>query len=118
MKNGEIRNFPGTYEEYLYAVSLEAGIPQDKQDEVVTEAANKKERYEKRKELLRTVQKLEKQLEDLEKEREGIMKSILTDPTKIDIERDRRLQTLMTIIAHTESEWMKAQEELQKIEER
>lgn len=118
VKNGEIRNFPGTYEEYLYAVSLEAGIPQDKQDEVVTEAANKKERYEKRKEWLRTVQKLEKQLEDLEKEREAIMKSIVTDPTKIDIERDRRLQTLMTIIAHTESEWLKAQEALQKIEER
>ncbi len=118
VKNGEIRNFPGTYEEYLYAVSLEAGIPQDKQDEVVTEAANKKERYEKRKELLRTVQKLEKQLEDLEQERENIMKSILTDPTKIDVERDRRLQTLMTILSHTESEWLKAQEELQKIEER
>lgn len=118
VKGGEIRNFPGTYEEYLYAVSLEAGIPQDKQDDVVTEAANKKERYEKRKEWLRTVQKLEKQLEDLEKEREAIMKSIVTDPTKIDIERDRRLQTLMTILSHTESEWLKAQEELQKIEER
>ncbi len=118
VKNGEIRNFPGTYEEYLYAVSLEAGIPQDKQDEVVTEAANKKERHEKRKELLRTIQKLEKQLEDLEQERENIMKSILTNPTKIDVERDRRLQTLMTILSHTESEWLKAQEELQKIEER
>ncbi len=118
VKNGEIRNFPGTYEEYLYAVSLEAGIPQEKQDEVVTEAANRKERHKKRKELLRTIQKLEKQLEDLEHERENIMKSILTDPTKIDVERDRRLQTLMTILSHTESEWLKAQEDLQKIEER
>ena len=46
------------------------------------------------------------------------MKSILTDPTKIDVERDRRLQTLATIITHTESEWLKTQEEVQKIEER
>lgn len=119
VKEKAIRNFPGTYEEYLYALSLEAGIPQEKQDDdVITETVNKKERHEKRKELLRNVQKLEKQLEDLELEREKLMKSILTDPTKIDVERDRRLQTLATIITHTESEWLKTQEEVQKIEER
>ncbi|MCA9390712.1 MAG: ABC-F family ATP-binding cassette domain-containing protein [Candidatus Magasanikbacteria bacterium] len=119
VKDKAIRNFPGTYEEYLYALSLEAGIPQEKQDDdVITETVNKKERHEKRKELLRNVQKLEKQLEDLELEREILMKSILTDPTKIDVERDRRLQTLATIITHTESEWLKTQEEVQKIEER
>ena len=42
----------------------------------------------------------------------------LTGKVETDVERDRRLQTLMTILSHTESEWLKAQEDLQKIEER
>lgn len=112
VKGGEIRHFPGTYEEYLYMVSQESGIPLDKQSEDMQEVVNKKEKHEKRRELQRLVQKLEKQLDEIEKEREQIMKSITSDPTKVNVERDRRLQTVLTMISHTESEWMKTQEEL------
>lgn len=117
VREGMIRNFPGTYEEYLYALSQESGIPTDKQDEAIQEVANKKERHEKRREWQRAAIKLEKQLEELEKEREQIMKAILSDPTKINVERDRRLQTVITMISYTEDEWMKTQEEIKKLEE-
>lgn len=119
VRDGTVRNYPGTYEEYVYDVAKEEGVV-SKEDQLARQAerargASKTERYEKQKELKRAISKVEKQLDALEEERSGIMKLFTQDPAQFDLERTKRLSTLETMIQHSEAEWERLQTELAKI---
>ncbi|KAA0206060.1 ABC transporter ATP-binding protein [Candidatus Uhrbacteria bacterium] len=119
VRDGTVRNYPGTYEEYVYDVAKEEGVvskeDQLAQQEARVRGASKTERYEKQKELKRAISKVEKQLDALEDERSGIMKLFTQDPAKFDLERTKRLSTLETMIQHSEAEWERLQAELAEI---
>jgi ATP-binding cassette subfamily F protein 3 len=120
VRDGTVRNYPGTYEEYVYDVAKEEGVapkpdptpPSPFQGEGVSKA----ERHEKVKDIKRAITKVEKELAALEDERSGIMKLFTQDPVKFDLERTKRLKTLETMIQHTEAEWARLTEELANME--
>lgn len=124
VRDGRLRAFPGSYEEYVYALQEEEGLTQDVERKTQNEEGvdsrlrgnDKKERHEKQKELKRAITKVERELEKLEDERSGLMKLFTQDPAKFDLERNRKLTTLETMITHTESEWNRLTEELASIE--
>jgi ATPase subunit of ABC transporter with duplicated ATPase domains len=116
VRNNTVRLYAGTYEEYVYDIAKEEGLvtmkeqlAESKEQEKTT---SKAERFEKQKELKRAISKVEKQLEALEEERNNIMKLFTQDPAKFDLERNRKLTTLETMIQHTESEWNRLTDEL------
>jgi ATP-binding cassette subfamily F protein 3 len=113
VRDGTVRSYPGTYEEYVYDVAKEEGVAVREERRVKSE---EKERYEKQKELKRAISRVEKQLDALEEERSGIMKLFTQDPAKFDLERTKRLSTLEAMIQHTEAEWSRLTEELVNIE--
>lgn len=121
VRDGTVRSYPGTYEDYVYDIAKEEGLAPKTTELPASpfESAakiSKAERYEKQKEVKRAISKVEKQLEALEEERSGIMKLFTQDPAKFDLERTKRLSTLETMIQHTEAEWNRLTEELANIE--
>ncbi len=119
VRDGSLRVFPGTYEEYVYQLQEEEGLnvassplpsPQDEERE---SALTKAERHEKIKELKRAIIKVEKELDKLEEERSALMKLFTQDPLTFDLERTRTLTRLETMIPHAESEWTRLTEELE-----
>lgn len=114
VRDGTVRSYPGTYEEYVYDIAREEGLTKsaDATDHLSPapspsegEGLSKAERYERQKELKRAIAKVEKQLDALEEERSGIMKLFTQDPAKFDVERTKKLSTLEAMIQHTEAEW-------------
>ncbi len=120
VRDGTVRSYPGTYEEYVYDVAKEEGVvskeEQLERQEARARGVSKTERYEKQKELKRAISKVEKQLDTLEEERSGIMKLFTQDPAKFDLERTKRLSTLEAMIQHTEAEWTRLTEALTQSE--
>jgi ATP-binding cassette subfamily F protein 3 len=117
VRDGTVRSYPGTYEEYVYALRQEEGLIKEK-DEVVEEepqAMSKAERHEKVKELKRAIIKVEKELDKLEEERTGLMKLFTQDPLTFDLERTRKLTRLESMIPHAESEWTRLTNELEQL---
>lgn len=118
VRDGSLRVFPGTYEEYVYQLQQEEGLAKEK--EVIAEEKlliiSKAERHEKIKELKRAIIKVEKELDKLEEERTGLMKLFTQDPLTFDLERTRTLTRLETMIPHAEAEWNRLTEELARVE--
>ncbi|HVM90696.1 MAG TPA: ABC-F family ATP-binding cassette domain-containing protein [Verrucomicrobiae bacterium] len=113
VRDGTVRNYAGTYEEYVYDIAKEEGaLPPAPKEEVTAPGMSKAERHEQVKELKRAISKVEKQLMILEDERSGIMKLFTQDPERFDLERTKRLKTLETMIQHTEAEWARLTEAL------
>ncbi len=113
VRGGKLKVFPGSYEEYVYALQEEEGLNKTvaaKMEETVS--VSKAERHEKVKELKRAITKVEKELDKLEEQRSGLMKLFTQDPATFDLERNRKLTTLETMITHAESEWTRLTEEL------
>jgi ATPase subunit of ABC transporter with duplicated ATPase domains len=118
VRDGSLRVFPGTYEEYVYQLQQEEGLAKEKEvpAEEEPQTISKAERYEKIKELKRAIIKVEKELDKLEEERSGLMKLFTQDPLTFDLERTRKLTRLETMIPHAESEWTRLTNELEQID--
>ncbi len=116
VREGTVRSYPGTYEEYVYDIAKEEGLVSQKEQLAESkeraEGSSKAERYEKQKEIRRAIGKTEQQLTALEDERSALMKLFTQNPTEFNLERNRRLTTLETMIQHTEAEWIRLTEEL------
>lgn len=117
VRDGSLRVFPGTYEEYVYQLQQEEGLAKEKEEIIEEEpqTLSKAERHEKIKELKRAIIKVEKELDKLEEERAGLMKLFTQDPLTFDLERTRTLTRLETMIPHAESEWTRLTTELEQL---
>jgi ATP-binding cassette subfamily F protein 3 len=117
VRDGSLRVFPGTYEEYVYRLQQEEGLAKEKEEiaEEEPQTLSKAERHEKIKELKRAIIKVEKELDKLEEERAGLMKLFTQDPLTFDLERTRTLTRLETMIPHAESEWTRLTTELEQL---
>lgn len=119
LRGGSAKSFGGTYDEYVYA--LQSDLTPDpslleEKERTEKQSSAKAEHYEKIKELKRAIIKVEKELEKLENERSGIMKLFTQDPKAFNLERNRRITTLATMIEHAENEWNRLTNELTEAE--
>ncbi len=115
VRNGRAGLDPRGYEEYVSDTRREM-VPMDETD--FAEEARKQEkrdRHERTQELKRQLKTIEKQLDDYGKKRQALLDAYLKDPTGYSIERQKELHQAETILAHTEHEWIRIQEELEKL---
>lgn len=118
VRDGSLRVFPGTYEEYVYQLQEEEGIAPKEDPSVPLKGdvePTKAERHEKIKELKRAILKVERELDKLEEERSALMKLFTQDPLTFDLERTRNLTRLETMIPHAEAEWTRLTLELEAL---
>jgi ATP-binding cassette subfamily F protein 3 len=114
IRNGAVRRYPGTYEEYVAELTADAEAAEIEVERDAGEGAEQtSERREKalrERERFRKRQKLEAKLKELEKERGDIHAFFFENPTEYVPEKQHRLAELEEQIAETEREWMKLAE--------
>lgn len=118
--DGTVKTYPGTYEEYIWQLKHTLGLVSDDNEtiaqvETVTRSS-RAERYQELKKKRQAASKLETSLVELGKEKRKLYDEILANPTEFSRERNERIATLETMIRFTEDEWIRAQEELKKME--
>ncbi|PLX28141.1 ABC transporter [Candidatus Parcubacteria bacterium] len=108
VKKGRIKRLYGDYIEYLERLLDELKIKktEEKKKEENKKKEERKAIYEKSKKNARQMQRIEKNLEDLKKEKDELIGFFLENPTSIDLEKQNRLKELEQIIIDMESEWM------------
>ncbi|MFZ2803935.1 MAG: ABC-F family ATP-binding cassette domain-containing protein [Patescibacteria group bacterium] len=121
VSDGNVRRYPGTYEEYVWTLRESLGgasSPEERARQLETienPAATRHEQYQELKKKRQRAAKLEKEMEDYGKEKRALLDEILAKPDEFNKQRNQRIATLDTLIHHTESEWLKLQEELLKL---
>lgn len=118
---GHVSRYPGTYEEYVWDMKRHLDVTPNSQEmsqalDSIAQKSARQERYEELKKKRQQATKLEKQLEELGKEKRLLMDQILAEPQGFSLERNRRLATLDTMIHHTEDEWLKLQDQIWQME--
>ncbi len=120
--NGKANRYNGTYEEYVWTLREQLGMPataeeQDQRVEAVQDPkSTRRDRYQELKKKRSLSSRLETQIEEYGKEKRRLLDEILADPTNFSAERNQRIATLETLIRHTEDEWLKLQDEIWKME--
>lgn len=115
VRNGKAGLDPRGYEEYVSDTRREM-VPMDETDfEEEARKQEKRDRHERTQELKRQLKTIEKQLDEYGKKRQSLLDAYLKDPTSYSTERQKELHQAETILAHTEHEWIRIQEELEKL---
>jgi hypothetical protein len=119
VKNGEVRRYPGTYEEYVYNLEQSIG-PQQTEEIIKIKPAKtddeKKQRYEDIKNEKKKLKKIEDDIFDLEKEKMRLMRKQAKDPQAFSLDDYRHLGDLDKETKAKEDEWLKIQEDIQNLE--
>ena len=117
---GTLRNYPGPYEEYVADLAelmvLEAEHDTNSPSLSRRELGGGVERAEKRaklKELQRAVERLEKLMKGLDRERSEILQFYFDNPTEYAPEKATRLGELDEEYKQKEDEWFKLQEQIE-----
>lgn len=115
VRNGKAGLDPRGYDEYVADTRREM-VPLDESD-FAEEARKqeKRERHERTQEVKRALKTVEKQLDEYGKKRQKLLDAYLAEPTAYSVERQKELHQVETILAHTEHEWVRLQEELEKL---
>ncbi len=115
VRNGKAGLDPRGYDEYVADTRREM-VPLDESD-FAEEARKqeKRERHERTQEVKRALKTVEKQLDEYGKKRQKLLDAYLAEPTTYSVERQKELHQVETILAHTEHEWVRLQEELEKL---
>ncbi len=131
VKNGEVRRYPGTYEEYIY--NLEQSIePEEKNIESVIPVTShstgfkqtglsenlktneeKKQRYEEIKEEKKKLKKIEDDIYEMEKEKTRLLRKQSKDPQKFSLDDYRHLGDIDQEIKNKEEQWLVIQEKIE-----
>lgn len=119
VKNGEVRRYPGTYEEYIYNLEQSIG-PQPTEEIIKIKPAKtddeKKQRYEDIKTEKKKLKKIEDDIFDLEKEKARLLRKQAKDPQAFSLDDYRHLGDLDKETKTKEDEWLKIQEDIQNLE--
>ncbi len=125
VKDGAVRNFPGTYEEYVWRLSQEIDetVPkvgsQAKGSADVTADEEKRERKEAREEVRdqkKKQKKIEARVAALEDERASILAQMALNPTVHSTGLNKRLAEASKEIASLEKEWFEIQQGIEWLE--
>ncbi len=116
VRGGQVRRYPGTYEEYVYHVAkglMPSSAEAPAEESMQAEGMSKAQLHEKIRTLKRTARKLEEQMEAANKEKDQLMQAFLLEPTTYSKERNQRLSTLNHVLEFSEDEWLKTQHEIE-----
>ncbi|MFH1047793.1 MAG: ABC-F family ATP-binding cassette domain-containing protein [Patescibacteria group bacterium] len=108
--NRTLRQFSGTFEEYVTELSERAGsepIEESSSENRAEEFLARKRQAAEERDRRRQQQKLEQRMATLEKEKSAIMKYYFENPTDYVPEKTRRLVELNEALAELESDWLK-----------
>ncbi len=140
VKNGKVRRYPGTYEDYVYHLENEArhereeahhtdSRPHEKshgshdQGDTGSEAKENPEEQPKKSGAKSEISKIKRQMTEAEKrmktsveERDKLLQEIEKNPFFYSKDRSKRLKELQTSVEEQEAEWCLLQEKLDKLE--
>ena len=115
VKNGEVRRYPGNYEEYIY--NLEQSMELEQKEEKITQPEKtdeeKKQRYEEIKAEKKKLQKIEEDICEMEKVKTKLLRKQAKDPTKFQLADYSHLGDLDKEIKNKENEWLVLQEKIE-----
>lgn len=115
VRNGHAGLDRRSYDEYVADTRRET-VPLDSatlEEEALKQ--EKRDRHERLQELKRQVKMTEKQLDEYGRKRQALLDGYLAEPTTFSVERQKELHQVETILAHTEHEWIRLQEELERL---
>lgn len=122
MRQGHAYPYAGTYEEYVWQQTqvtssslAQSTLTKELKKETTEEKIEytKPEIHAKINTLKRQLRKLERDMDEFNKEKDQIMQYFLDHPTDFSKERNQRLTTLNNVLELTESEWLKVQHEIE-----
>ncbi|MEK9152484.1 MAG: ATP-binding cassette domain-containing protein, partial [Patescibacteria group bacterium] len=111
VRNGTMRRYPGTYEEYVADLAAAAAeMTEPDAGAASPDAAEKHERAMLERDRRRKRRKIEEKLQEFEKERGDIHGYFFENPTEYAPEKQQRLSELEEEIERAEKEWLKLAE--------
>ena len=120
VKEGAVRRYPGTYEDYVYR--LEQMIDEEEKveekttkDEKNNNNDDKKQRFEQIKIEKKKLKKTEDEIAELEKEKIKLNRKQTKNPEKFTREDYEVFGKIVMQIQEKENEWLKIQEEIQEL---
>lgn len=128
VKNGQVKKYPGTYEDYVYHLEQEAQGVQQKENKLhelhVKEHSKKTE--EKKEAAPKNnpevakqkdkIKKSENRLKQFTAEKEKILEEMRANPFHFSKDRNKRLKDLEILIENEETDWLKLQSELEGLQ--
>lgn len=118
VKEGRVRVFPGTYEEYVQDVEQNALASLEDEAEVAEVAAGKEiararrdEIQEKKRELLR----IEKRMKEWDEKRSKLLAFFFENPLDYDPEKRRQLEEATEGLVHEEEKWLTIQGDIENL---
>lgn len=119
VRSGQVKRYPFTYDEYVYHLQQSLGtLPVALAEEKKNSVSEKQQLHEDITELKKQIKKLEKHLAEYGADKETLLQAFLTDPTGYSRERNERLNTIETVLRHTEDQWLELQTKLQILEDK
>lgn len=116
VKNGEVKRYPGTYEDYIYR--LEQLIDDEEYDEAKDEVLkhreeSKKINYEQIKIERKKLKRIEDEIAELEKEKIKLNRKMQKDPAKFPRESYTRIGEIIEEIQKNEWLWLEIQQKIE-----
>jgi ATP-binding cassette subfamily F protein 3 len=118
IRNGVLRHYIGTYEEYVNDLAHAIEPELDKTEGEADKQAHAKLRAEQRlllKEKQRTQDRLTTEVNQLDKEKSAILAYFFENPTDYATEKSRRLIELDELLLKLERQWLKLQEDIDEL---
>lgn len=116
VRNGTLRHYTGTYEEYVSDLASTLEPESDEQPSEIAKQEQAKLRAEQRlllREKQRAQERLNVQIEKFDKEKSAILAYFFENPTDYATEKSRRLIELDEELGKLERQWLKLQEEIE-----
>ncbi len=123
--DGRIVHYPGNYSDYIHHLEQKVRMdvsPNDNKKEKSSKILNGKSKFKLRKELQakinkmkKDVKKVENQIAEYEKERNGIMNIFSLKPESYSVGQNKRLDELTKLIEAEEAVWYKLLESLEEL---
>lgn len=112
---GTVKRDLRTYDEYVSDMRFDVGGQRQEVEELMNEKREKQQKYERTQELKRELRKIEKQLEEFSAKKEVMLKKFADKPMDTTPDEARAFNTVETVLAHAETEWIRVQQELQSL---
>lgn len=116
VQNGQVKRFPGTYEEYIYRLEQtiqDEDYDANKDENLIEHHSSKKLYYEEIKTEKKKLKRLEDEIAELEKEKIRLGHKQAKNPEKFSTESYQRLGEIEEEIKTKEWDWLKIQQKIE-----
>jgi ATP-binding cassette, subfamily F, member 3 len=113
VKNGEVKRYNNSYEEYVASLSTQGDEPSEETTVSIKTKVQSTKNTVKR--LKQQINKLEKKVQQYEEEKIKLHKYFENNPVNYSQKKADRLTQIENLIKRYENEWMEIEEEIQKL---